>query len=89
MDIVKQIIDVFEASMKKNIQISAGTNFRTDLGLDSLKLMGIMLKLEQNLDVEFPLDDITPENLNTISDLAELVTTALNAQCTEIGGRHD
>lgn len=42
-------------------------------GVDSLTLVAIIVALEENYQITFSEDDLQPENLQTLEDLANLV----------------
>ena len=41
----------------------------SDLGIDSLKKVEMIVRIEQLLDVELPLEALDPSLLNTVSDV--------------------
>ena len=41
--------------------------------LDSMELMGLITSLMENFGIEIGIDDISPENFNSIEAMAELV----------------
>lgn len=48
-------------------EITMDTNFKDDLGADSLDLFELVMALEEEYDVEIPSDDLT--NINTVEDV--------------------
>lgn len=48
-------------------EITMDTNFRDDLGADSLDLFELVMALEEEYDVEIPSEDLT--NINTVEDV--------------------
>lgn len=48
-------------------EITAETNFKDDLGADSLDLFELVMALEEEYDVDIPSEDLT--NLNTVGDV--------------------
>ncbi len=47
--------------------LSAETNFKTDLGADSLDLFEIVSAMEEEFDIEIPTEDL--ETIQTIGDV--------------------
>jgi acyl carrier protein len=48
-------------------EITMDTNFKDDLGADSLDLFELVMALEEEYDVEIPSEDLT--NINTVEDV--------------------
>lgn len=48
-------------------------SLKNDLGFDSLRLVELMVKLEESLQIEFDESDLDPGKLLTIADLDLLV----------------
>ena len=48
-------------------EITMDTNFKDDLGADSLDLSELVMALEEEYDVEIPSEDLT--NINTVEDV--------------------
>lgn len=45
----------------------------SELGLNSLKMVNLMLAIEGEFDVVIPQDDITPENFQSIASLERMI----------------
>lgn len=69
----KVIALVSEATKIDAGKISATTSFIDDLNLDSLDIVELMMKMEDEFGVEIPEDEA--ENLKTISDVAKYLET--------------
>ena len=48
-----------------------GDTILADIGVDSFSLMEILLFLERSYGLVFPLEVLTPENIQTVSTLAD------------------
>ena len=48
-------------------EIELSSNFKDDLGADSLDLFELVMALEEEYDVEIPTDDL--ESINTVGDV--------------------
>jgi acyl carrier protein len=44
-----------------------------ELGLDSLRVMQLLVFIEQRLGVKVPDEEITPERISTVANITELV----------------
>ena len=68
IDTVKEIL-----SEKVDISKLKEDDLLTDLGLDSLDLVEVMLTIEDRLGVEFTSEEIA--NLSTLKDVVQLIET--------------
>ena len=68
-EVTQEIIDLV-ASETKEANVTADSVLQ-DVGLDSLKFMSVVFKIEARYDVELQEEDA--EDLRTIGDLASLV----------------
>ncbi|MCT4641696.1 MAG: acyl carrier protein [Bacteriovoracaceae bacterium] len=72
----KVIKIVSEATKVEAANIKADTNFVDDLNLDSLDMVEMMMKMEEEFGIEIPEDKT--EDLKTISDVTNFLKTNLN-----------
>ncbi len=49
----------------------------SDLGISSLKMVNLMLRVEIEFDVAIPASDITPENFHSVAAIEALVSRTL------------
>ena len=49
-------------------------DIKNDLGIDSLKIVELMIALEETLEIEFSEDDLDPETIRTVQDLYAIVS---------------
>ena len=54
-------------------EITAETNFKDDLGADSLDLFELVMALEEEYDIEIPAEELIPDNFNSAKALYALV----------------
>lgn len=54
-----------------DIEITADTNFKDDLGADSLDLFELVLALEEEYGMEIPVDELT--DIATVGDVLEFL----------------
>ena len=68
----KQIIEILS-------EICPGIDFETETALiddgliDSLDIVAVVTKLMEAFDVELGVDDLTPENFNSVEAIEELI----------------
>lgn len=68
----KQIIEILS-------EICPGIDFETETALiddgliDSLDIVGVVTELMEAFDVELGVDDLTPENFNSVEAIEELI----------------
>ena len=68
----KQIIEILS-------EICPGIDFETETALiddgliDSLDIVAVVTELMEAFDVELGVDDLTPENFNSVEDIEELI----------------
>ena len=63
---------ISERSLIKD-SVAETMRLREDLGIDSLRLVEIVLTLEDSFDVAFGEDDLAPDNFSSVSDMIRLV----------------
>jgi acyl carrier protein len=65
-DLIFEVLRPF--AEEKNIELSEASELASDLDLDSMKIMEVLLELEERLDILIP-QNILP-NVRTLADLA-------------------
>ena len=76
MDILPRLVMLIEPFNKKGIAVTAGTSFADDLELDSLTVMDLVANIEDEWDINMPLN-MLPE-LETVGQVAEAVAKLKN-----------
>lgn len=68
-----EVIDRVKAVLAKRLDVSGlhETDLLTDIGLDSLDLVEVMLEIEDELNIKFTSDEIA--NLSTLKDVVDLI----------------
>lgn len=66
-DVLNEVIQLLNQFISENTEISASDHLMRDLGLDSVKVMELMMELEDHFDISIPLNSLP--NVNTVSDL--------------------
>ena len=68
-EILDQLYELVRPYAKKPIELGEETSLTNDVGLDSVKVMGLMTQTEDHFDISVPLN-ILPD-VRTIGDFAE------------------
>lgn len=69
----KVIADVLNVDPE---EIKMSTTFTDDLGADSLDVYQIIMGIEEEFDIEIPVDNA--ENITTVEEAVELIKSAMN-----------
>lgn len=72
MNIFKKIEEVISETVGVD-SIMAEQELKTDIGLDSLSLVSVIVGLEEKFGVEFNESDLDPSKIILVRDLIELV----------------
>jgi acyl carrier protein len=59
-------------------QLLRSDDYFVDVGLNSLDLVKLVLRVEEEFDVELPTSEITPTNFRSISTISRLITRLLD-----------
>ncbi|MDT8345570.1 MAG: phosphopantetheine-binding protein [Thermohalobaculum sp.] len=70
-EIEARILTLLAQKVKADITVTGSTNIVADTGLDSVSVMDFVLELEDEFDVNIPLDRIA--EVKTVADLAASV----------------
>jgi len=70
-EIEARILDLLSAKVKADVAVTRETNIVADTGLDSVSVMDFVLELEDEFDINIPLDRIA--EVKTVADLAKAV----------------
>jgi len=74
--LVQRLCEIVKPFSDNGIDIKEDTDLLMDLGLDSLKVMQILVAVEDSFDISIPLN-ILP-NVRTIKDFAEQLSQLLS-----------
>lgn len=74
-----RVLSVVKAVLKENsITADVHSDSRlVDIGLDSMDMVALMLKVEAEFDLTLPQPEITPENFQSVKTLQALVINQL------------
>ena len=72
MDIFRDVEEVISETVGGD-NITAEQELKTDIGLDSLSLVAVIVGLEEKFGIEFNESDLDPSKIIRVQDLVELV----------------
>ena len=72
MDIFKRVEEAIIDAVGAD-GITAEQELKTDIGLDSLSLVAVIVGLEEKFGIEFDESDLDPSKIIRVQDLVELV----------------
>ncbi len=74
-NILSQLIETLKPFSKKGHHLGEDTELVSELGLDSLQVMQVLLKIEDQFDISIPLNNIP--NILTVKELAQEIEKLL------------
>lgn len=74
-EIHAQVVQLLGEQVKYDGEITETTTFISDLGLDSVQVMELVLHLEEHFDISFPIN-VLPE-VRTVRDLCDQLVKVL------------
>ena len=74
-DILPQLLETLKPYAKKVSVLKETTDLVAELGLDSLQVMQVLLKIEDQFDISIPLNNLP--NIRTVKDLGQEIETLL------------
>ena len=74
-DILPQILETLQPFTKEGQSLGEETELVAELGLDSMQVMQVLLKIEDRFDISIPLNNLP--NIRTIKDLGLEIETLL------------
>lgn len=75
----EKILEILK-SMDDSVDYASGRALIDDKVIDSLTLTALISELENEFDIEIDMDDIIPDNFNSIDAMADLVTRLQDEQ---------
>ena len=75
----EKILEILKG-MDDSVDYAAENALIDDKIIDSLTLTALISELESEFGIEIDMDDIVPENFNTVDAMAELVTRLQDEQ---------
>ena len=74
-DILPKILETLKPLAKKGVNLQETTELVSELGLDSLQVMQILLKIEDHFDISIPLNNLP--KIRTVQDLGQEIEMLL------------
>ena len=82
--VLEKVIEVLRSSSgmlgSSSEEITTDTHLAEDLGLDSLRLVGIMSDLEDHYEIEFSVEDTDARHFHQVSDIVNVTMRAIGAE---------
>lgn len=74
-EILPHILETLKPFAKKEVNLQETTDLVSELGLDSLQVMQVLLKIEDHFDISIPLNNLP--NIRTVKDLGQEIEALL------------
>ena len=74
MEIFKKVVKILE-ELSGSDEIRAESLLAEELALDSLRMVMLLIELEEEFGIELDVSDLDPSVLKTASDVAKMVET--------------
>lgn len=75
MDLKNKLLNILKEQGAKADGLNEDSKL-TDLGLDSLDVVQVMMEIESELNIEFATEEL--KGLSTVKDVLDLIATKLN-----------
>jgi acyl carrier protein len=76
--LVDELCELFQKYNKEGIELTAATNLGSDLDIDSVEVMDLIMEIEDKFDIDIPINLVS--DIERIGDLASLVHSRLEAR---------
>jgi len=70
-DFISLLNECFDGAFSTDLR--EDSSLKDDLGIDSLRIVELLVKIEEKYEIVFPESDLNPEHLNTVRDILELI----------------
>lgn len=71
----QQVLEILMEASFREAPPEEEASLKEDLGIDSLRLVELMIQIEEALDITFEESDLDPDELATVGDLERVVET--------------
>lgn len=75
-NVLTAVLSIVERIVKGETTLSADTEMQADVGMTSLQVMELVLEIEEEFDISFPLNRLP--DIRTIKDLAREIVAVLD-----------
>ena len=69
--VVADLCDMLQQYNKEGIELTAATNLGSELNIDSVEVMDLIMEIEDKFDIDIPINLVS--DIERIGDLAKLV----------------
>lgn len=69
---LEKVIEIVKEQLNVEVEVTAATSFKDDLGADSLDLFEMVMAFEEAFGTEIPTEDL--EKIATVGDVVEYLT---------------
>ncbi len=76
--VVGELCELLQKYNKEGIELSAATNLGSDLDIDSVEVMDLIMEIEDKFDIDIPINLVS--DIERIGDLASLVSKRLEVR---------
>ena len=70
-EILTKLLEILQPYTKEGQSVGENTEIVAELGLDSMQVMQVLLKIEDEFDISIPLNNVP--NIQTVNELAQEV----------------
>ncbi len=74
--VLASAVSIVSRLVKSDTELSADTDLQEDVGMTSLQVMDLVLEIEEEFDISFPLNRLP--DIRTIKDLAQEIFAVLD-----------
>lgn len=78
MESIKEKVFEVIRDISEKIKIEETDDLQTDIGLDSLKMVLLLIDIEKKFEIELDESDMNPFDLQTVNDIIKLVEKYCN-----------
>ena len=71
-DLLNEVMQLLNRFTPEDTRVCASSHLMKDMELDSVKVMELIMELEDHFDISIPLNSLP--NVHTVSDLAAAIT---------------
>lgn len=75
-NVLTAVLSIVERIVKGNTTLNADTEMQADVGMTSLQVMELVLEIEEEFDISFPLNRLP--DIRTIKDLTQEIVAVLD-----------
>jgi len=75
-DVLPRVIEAVKRTLKRDVNLSEDTELQADVGMKSLEVMELVLEIEEEFDISFPLNRLP--DIKTVKELSQEIVMLLN-----------